>query len=617
MEIKIKLFGNTKGSRAAKSAQAGKKSPVPERKAQSTAAKNQSRKKKKKSRGGLIAVIVIVVLIAAAAGGFAYIGSTARNSGVIYPNVYINDVNVGGMTAAEAAAALDDKWVDVYEGQTLVVRFPADKALEIPAEDVVLSDTGVDAAVENAMAYGRDGGFFSNTITYIKSRSSRTDLNSYASTTFDEDKIRELISAVARDLNANELQNSYTVEDDVITVVKGAKGMLVDEDDVFSIVLSAFTNGDFTEIEYTPKVTEPESIDLQTIYDGIFVEPVSSVYDPETGGATSSVTGVSFDMSEAQELYDRAEDGDKITIPLIYTEPEITEEQLTELLFRDVLATKTTYQASTSNRMTNISLAAQAVNGLIMNPGDTFSFNDVVGARTAAKGYKEAAAYANGEVVQDIGGGICQLSSTLYYCTLYSNLEVVDRTCHMYTVGYLPLGLDATVAWGAIDYKFKNNSDYPIKIECYVSGQNLTVNFYGTKLDDTYVQTSYEIVKTIPYDTITQEDESVTTGSKVKTSGHTGYLVDTYFYLYNGDGSLISKTYLSRSNYSKQDRVILVPVEASPSPSVSPSEEPTPTQTAAPTTAPTQPAEPTAEPTQTPTEPPAAEPPETSDAPAE
>jgi vancomycin resistance protein YoaR len=616
VEIKIKLFGNSKGSRVSKSG-----TQTTQRTAQTTAAaqrrtsapaqaqsqaQTQARKKKKKSHGGLVAVIIILVIVVAAAAGFGYIGLSAQNSGTIYPNVYIGNVNVGGMTSAQAAAALDGSWEDPYEGKTLVVNFPADKTLEIAAADVVTSDTGTEAAVEQAMSYGRDGGFFANTMTYIKSRSGKTELSAYSSASFDEDKIKELISAVAQDLNANELQNSYTIEDDVITIIKGAKGMMVDEDAIFTLVMEALTAGDFTELEYTPDVTEPEAIDLQTIYDSVFVEPQDAQYDAETMGATEAVTGVSFDMDEAQKLYDEAEDGDKITIPLVYTEPELTAEELEAMLFRDVLATKTTYQASTANRMTNITLAANATNGTILNPGDTFSFNDVVGNRTAAKGYKEAAAYANGEVVQDIGGGICQLSSTLYYCTLYSNLEIVERKCHMYTVSYLPLGLDATVAWGSIDYKFKNNTDYPIKIVSYVTGQNLTVTFYGTKVDDTYVETSYEIVKTIAYDTVEQEDESVKSGSSVKTSGHTGYVVDTYFYLYNGDGTLISKTYLNRSNYSKQNRVILVPVTETPSPSASPSATPTTEPTATPTTTPTvtPTTTPTTAPTATPTEPP-------------
>ncbi len=122
------------------------------------------------------------------------------------------------------------------------------------------------------------------------------------------------------------------------------------------------------------------------------------------------------------------------------------------------------------NRRTNIRLAAAAVDGTILMPGETFSYNKIVGERTAAKGYKPATVYGAAWTKQELGGGICQLASALYYCTLYSNLEVVYRTNHRFAVTYVPHGLDATVAWGSIDYKFKNSTDYPIRISALHRG---------------------------------------------------------------------------------------------------------------------------------------------------
>ena len=99
-----------------------------------------------------------------------------------------------------------------------------------------------------------------------------------------------------------------------------------------------------------------------------------------------------------------------------------------------------------------------------MNSGDVFSYNGVVGQRTAARGYQAAPAYVQGETVDEIGGGICQTSSTIYYAVLHTTLEIVERHAHMYSVGYVPDGMDATVYFGLSDFRFKNNTDYPVKI---------------------------------------------------------------------------------------------------------------------------------------------------------
>jgi hypothetical protein len=232
-------------------------------------------------------------------------------------------------------------------------------------------------------------------------------------------------------------------------------------------------------------------------------------------------------------------------------------------------------------------LAAEAINGKILNPGEEFSYNGTVGERTTAKGYKEAGAYVGGKTVQEIGGGICQVSSTIYACALYADLEVTDRSNHMFTVSYLPLGIDATVNWGTVDFKFKNNFDYPVKIECYMDGGYLQVKLHGTKLDENYIKVDYVVVSTKDFNTVQKEDPTIAPGTtKVDTSGHTGYVVDTYKYLYDKDGNLISKTYIDRSSYKAQDKVVLVPVgtltgvEGTTSPS--PSDSTTPPETESP-----------------------------------
>ncbi|MGN0150490.1 MAG: VanW family protein, partial [Clostridia bacterium] len=154
---------------------------------------------------------------------------------------------------------------------------------------------------------------------------------------------------------------------------------------------------------------------------------------------------------------------------------------LNSKLFANTMASySTSYGSSTANRASNVARAASLINGKVLAPGEVFSFNSTVGKRTVANGFSTAPEYVNGKTVDGIGGGTCQVSSTLYNAVLYSDLDIVSRTNHMFTVSYVPNGQDATVADGGPDFKFKNNTDYPIKISAYTGGGKITVSIIGT-----------------------------------------------------------------------------------------------------------------------------------------
>jgi len=266
------------------------------------------------------------------------------------------------------------------------------------------------------------------------------------------------------------------------------------------------------------------------------------------------------------------------------------------------------------------------LNGTVLAPGEVFSYNGTVGQRTTEKGYKAAGAYVGGKSVTEVGGGICQVSSTLYYSTLMANLEIVSRTCHMFTVSYMRLGMDATVSWPNPDFQFRNNTDYPIRIEAKVEGGMCKISLIGTKTDNIEVKMTYAILSEIPFTTVITEDED-----EVNDVGRTGYNVVTYRHLINSEtGEEISKTVEAYSYYQKTDIVVLkedieedinqkleeeqekqeqenqeAPPPA-PEPTPTPTPEPTPTPTPEPTPTPTP--EPTPTPTPEPTPTPTPEP---------
>jgi vancomycin resistance protein YoaR len=531
-----------------------------------------------------IAVGAVVILLAAATTGLGFYVNSLET---VFPNVMVGGVDLEGLTAQEAAQALVDAgYEDNADNVAVTVNFPDGEKMTITGEDSGVKLLSGSAA-EIAAAYGKDGSFFSNTVSFIGCLFAKNEVGRSDAAYINEEYVLGIINEYVQAFNLKIMKDAYTIEADQIKITKGNSGTLAKPAAVYELVVSALSKSiaDNAPVaaEYNVGTGGGTDIDLQSIYDAVFKEPVSAIYDTEKKEITQSVVGVSFDLKAAKAALDAAQTGATVTIPLILTPPEVTTETLQSELFADVLADRKTYVSGTSNRVHNVMLSAQAVNGTILNPGEVFSYNKALGERTTEKGYKSAGAYVSGKVVQEIGGGICQLSSMLYCTALYADLEIVERANHMFIVTYLPLGIDATVNWGTVDFKFKNTTEYPIKIEAYMEKGYLYVNLYGTKTSTDRIEVEYVVISTKDFKTVYKEDPSIAPGSqKEESSGHTGYVVDTYKYVYDAAGTLLSKTFIARSNYRSENKVILVPVgtlEPSPSPSPSasasaPSESP-------------------------------------------
>ena len=203
-------------------------------------------------------------------------------------------------------------------------------------------------------------------------------------------------------------------------------------------------------------------------------------------------------------------------------------------------------------------MACEKINDKVVLAGETFSYNKTLGERTIAAGYKEAKVYENGEVVDGIGGGICQVSSTLYNSVLMANMEVTERRNHQFVTSYTPEGRDATVVYGMTDLKFKNTRKYAIKIKATCSNGIVTISIYGIKEDNEYaVSFSTEILSTIPYTVKYINDSSLAKGTeKVKQVGANGMITETYI-IKTLNGTVVSKELLSKDTYSAMQRIIL------------------------------------------------------------
>ena len=173
----------------------------------------------------------------------------------------------------------------------------------------------------------------------------------------------------------------------------------------------------------------------------------------------------------------------------------------------------------------------------------------MVGPRTAATGFKMAHVYVGNEVVDGIGGGICQVSSTLYNAVVMSDLKIVSRTNHSMPVGYVPLGRDATVSYGSIDFVFENDKSYPISIKAAVNGLTLTISIVGTADMDYTVDFVSSTVSTLPFSTVNVEDETLKEGeTKTISNGSNGYVANSYR-VYKKDGKEYSRKFEAKSTY--------------------------------------------------------------------
>lgn len=367
---------------------------------------------------------------------------------------------------------------------------------------------------------------------------------------------------LAASLNCTVVDGGYRLEKgEGLYITKPADGRMLDAQKLEGDLTAMLQSGALMPVACTYQEKKAQTVDVQALHDQLAGDKAEAVCDKTTGEPTESRVGVAFDVSAVQAQLDAAAPGAEFLADAQVEFPTVSTEELQECMFRDVLGTFTTKCAGPWGRHQNIKLASAAINGKIYNPGEEFWYNSTVGQRTAARGYQEAGVYEAGRTTTGIGGGICQVSSTLYYAVLLSDLDIVLRYCHMFNPGYMPIGCDATVSWGGPDFAFRNSRDYPIKIvTSYNDDTNeLTCTILGTKVDDHYVVMTNAVLASYDYQTVYQESPDVAPGEEVIDQyGHTGYHVRTWRNIYDGDGNLLSSRVEADSHYDVGNKIILV-----------------------------------------------------------
>ena len=490
----------------------------------------------------VFAVILSLIFIGATVGGYLVTANAAS-----FPNVYVGGHFAGNMSREQIDAVLLENDWDQQVDTSLQVQLPAEVSFEVDSCQSGAKLTR-EQAVDAALRYGHDSNWYENLFRYLLNYIGPVDID-LVERPLNEDYIRQCMAKGIASLKEVTADEGYTVdkERELLLLRKGAGQIRLDETALYEQITLALA-ADSREIAFTQLTGTITMPDFEKIHEELAVEPADAYFN-EDFSIVPEVDGCWFQVAEAEDLWKEAQPGDMVEIPLELTYPENTEESLSAMLYRDKLGSQTTYYTcSTDNRISNINLVAEKLNGHIMLPGEVFSYNEYVGQRTKEAGFLEAGAYDNGEVVQEVGGGICQVSSTLYCATMYAQLATVERTNHYFKVDYLDYGLDATVSWPKPDFKFSNCRDYPIKIVAYCDNEekSLTIEIWGTDVDGTYV--TLRSSKLVVYDSV-----------YVNTA--VGYGVTAYRTVYDAEGNFLYEIEEPYGIYYRHDEDIQWPAE--------------------------------------------------------
>lgn len=473
-----------------------------------------------------IYIIILAIFIGISIASLIVFYYAHLNKDTIQAGVFIKGVNVSGLTKEEATNNVKE-YLKTAMADQITLNYNDNEFLV--AVEQINAKFNVEYAVEYAYNIGRSKNIFKDIKDIVLVLFTKINIDPILE--YNETELDKYIEHIQANLPDQLEQSSYYIDDDNLIITSGKNGAGIYKEELKTKILDGLQTINYTEqiIEIPTYIQYPEKINLSKIREEIYKEAKNAYYTTEPYAVYTHVIGIDFDVDKTQRIID-SEEKEEYKINLITTRPEVTINDIGLEAFPDMLSEfSTKYDATNKNRTTNLKLASDKINGTVIMPNEIFSYNKVVGKRTIEAGYKEAAIYENGEVTSGLGGGICQISTTLYNAAVQSDLKITSRRNHMFTTSYVPAGKDATVAWGSTDFKFKNTRDYPIKIESTVNNGIAKVRIYGLKTENEY--------------DITIETNTVKSTSK-------NLIVDSYK-VYRKNGKIIKKEKISRDTYKK------------------------------------------------------------------
>lgn len=468
-------------------------------------------KKLKRRKIALICVAVLLVFLVI----ILSVGKTTA-----YHGVTVAGVPVHGKTQKEIEKILQEEFCYVPEISVTV----GDRKAEIPFEQVATYD--LKKTAKNAFNEGKSN-WFESIFTFVTPFVKR-DVPIYI--TVNQEKIEEELEKLQAEVPDGYKATTFEANENEIVIITGHGGNAMDIPAIYKTIINKLYAFEDAHIDAVLTKKEFEVPTAEKLLNKLKAEPQDAYYDAEARKMIPHVYGYKLDTAEIEKILAKVKPDKEYKIAVRSVEPDITTEALEKEMFGDTLGTYTTqYNAGQIDRSHNVELATSKLNGVIAEPGDVISYNAIVGPRTAEAGFRNAAVYTSEGVADDIGGGVCQPSTTLYNAALYANLEIVYRSNHAYPVSYAERGQDATVVMGQIDFKFRNNTEHPILIKANAGGGYCSISIYGKKDKQFKVEINNILVKTVPYETVYIDDAEMAPDTEVvERSGITGYVVETY-----------------------------------------------------------------------------------------
>lgn len=488
---------------------------------------------------------------------------------VIFALIHINDtkilngisilgIDVSELTVDEAKQRVNDAIEAKFSNENDSIILKRNESEVSVNANTFNAKFDVDTAVAEAYNIGRNKNIIIDNYSILWTSIFKKDINPELH--YDEEFMNNTISDISSKMKDAVVEYSYYIENNKLIVVKGKAGYTINVEKLTNEIVNQLKNihNPYQEIELPVEYKEPSKIDLEKIRNEIYKEPKDAYIEKNPTVVHIEENGIDFkiSMEEAKKLLEN--DKNEYEIPLKITAPKKKISDLGEEAFPDQLSTfSTIYDASATNRAYNVELATKKINGTVIMPGETFSYNKTVGSRTIEAGWKEGTAYVSGKVVPSVGGGVCQVSSTLYNAAVLANLKITERTNHTFTVDYVAASRDATVYYGSLDFCFKNTRTYPIKIVASAKNGVCKISLYGIKEKVEYeVIIQSKITSYISNTTTYKQDPTLEEGKEViEQYGFNGCRSEGYKIL-KLNGKIVSQTLLSKDTYSPQERIV-------------------------------------------------------------
>lgn len=547
----------------------------------------KDKKVKTKNKVFIYLIILLAVLLLICLAFFLFIFSKTKN-GKVLNNVYFNEMNLGNKTKEEIKQDLEEKYKkdfeknrninieDKYieEAKEIIKKQEERQLIEKDNEHKEFNeklkkvneyninpkeidfDIDIDKIAEDAYSIGRTGNFIEKAKVILKSMSNKKINIREQKVKYEDSKLETLLAEIDSMIPAKIVPSSYVVEGEELIVTNGEKGFVIDKENTTKTILDNFRNLEENKINLALAKQKPEKLNAEEMHEKIKKEVKDASFNQETRTIEKEVDGVDFAISIEEVNKILSEDKDIYKIPLKITKPKVTSAQFEQLAFKDTLATYTSNAVGCGPaRATNLAVGSQRISGTIINPGEVFSFINAVGEISAATGYAAAGIYTAKGVEQGIGGGICQVVSTVYNSALISGMEILQRHQHSYIVDYVPAGRDATMYAPTLDLKFRNTLSRPIKIVAWANGGAVTVQIKGIDEGVKGEVSSQSAFVGRPTERIPDpnlpEDEEVRSAT-----GFDGARSTTYYKLWK-NGNLVKNQVIHSDYYKPMGKVVV------------------------------------------------------------